>query len=87
MVIVGGSGNNLGSVIGAFVIWFFWIESGPMGLWLAETVKDIYGSGNPVSDFLYDKAHFLRLVLMGSVMLLVLRFSPGGMFPEKSKEL
>ena len=25
MVIVGGSGNNLGSILGGFVIWFFWI--------------------------------------------------------------
>ena len=26
MVIVGGSGNNLGSVLGAFIIWFMWIQ-------------------------------------------------------------
>jgi len=26
MVIVGGSGNNWGAVLGGFVIWFFWIE-------------------------------------------------------------
>ena len=87
MVIVGGSGNNLGSVIGAFVIWFLWIESGPMGLWLAETVKELSGGSNSLSDFLYEKAHFLRLVLMGSVMLIVLRFSPGGIFPEKNKSM
>ena len=36
MVIVGGSGNNLGSVLGAFIIWFMWIQSGPMGLWVVE---------------------------------------------------
>ena len=27
MVIVGGSGNNLGSIFGGFFIWFMWIES------------------------------------------------------------
>ena len=29
MVIVGGSGNNLGSILGGFVIWFVWIEAAP----------------------------------------------------------
>ena len=27
MVIVGGSGNNLGSVLGGFLIWFVWVQS------------------------------------------------------------
>lgn len=26
MVIVGGSGNNFGAVMGGFVIWFFWFK-------------------------------------------------------------
>ena len=30
MVIVGGSGNNWGAVLGGFVIWFFWIEAEPI---------------------------------------------------------
>ena len=38
MVIVGGSGNNLGSVLGAFIIWFMWIQSGPIGLWVVEMI-------------------------------------------------
>ena len=29
MVIIGGSGNNWGAVIGGFFIWFFWIEAEP----------------------------------------------------------
>ena len=36
MVIVGGSGNNYGAVFGGFLIWFFWVESEPLGLWLIE---------------------------------------------------
>ncbi|MDE0727915.1 MAG: branched-chain amino acid ABC transporter permease, partial [Alphaproteobacteria bacterium] len=38
MVIVGGSGNNWGAVLGGFVIWFFWIEAEPMGLWLMDLI-------------------------------------------------
>jgi branched-chain amino acid transport system permease protein len=29
MVIIGGSGNNHGAIIGGFVIWFFWIQAEP----------------------------------------------------------
>ncbi|WP_138145830.1 branched-chain amino acid ABC transporter permease [Bathymodiolus heckerae thiotrophic gill symbiont] len=87
MVIVGGSGNNFGSVIGAFFIWFFWVESTPMGLWLAETVQNFAGADNGVSAFLQERAHFLRYIFMGLIMLLVLRFAPGGILPEKDKKL
>ena len=31
MVIVGGSGNNFGAVLGGFLIWFAWIEAKPVG--------------------------------------------------------
>ena len=36
MVIIGGSGNNWGAVLGGFLIWFFWIEAEPMGLWAMD---------------------------------------------------
>ena len=38
MVIVGGAGNNLGSVAGAFTIWFIWVEAEPAGLWLMDQI-------------------------------------------------
>ena len=31
MVIVGGSGNNWGAILGAFLIWFLWIKVEPWG--------------------------------------------------------
>ena len=34
MVIVGGSGNNLGSILGGFVVWFVWIEAAPFALFV-----------------------------------------------------
>jgi len=87
MVIVGGSGNNLGSVIGAFIIWFLWIQSGPMGLWLVEMIGNVTEESNIAIEFLEDRVHFLRYILMGSVLLMVMRFTPGGILPEKNKEL
>ena len=87
MVIVGGSGNNLGSVLGAFIIWFMWIQSGPMGLWVVEMLGYYLQEGNTSLEFIEDRVHYLRLVFMGSIMLFIMRFSPGGILPEKNKEL
>ena len=87
MVIVGGSGNNLGSVLGAFIIWFLWVQAGPMGLWVVEMIGNYLQDGNAVIDFLEDRVFYLRLIFMGVIMLLIMRFSPGGILPEKNKEL
>ena len=87
MVIVGGSGNNLGSVLGAFIIWFIWIQSGPMGLWLVDMIGNFVQEGNTSLEFLEDRVHYLRLVFMGIILLSIMRFSPSGILPEKNKEL
>ena len=87
MVILGGSGNNLGSVLGAFIIWFMWIQSGPMGVWAVDMISSFAQEGNALLEFIEDRVHYLRLVFMGSILLLIMRFSPGGILPEKNKEL
>jgi branched-chain amino acid transport system permease protein len=87
MVILGGSGNNLGSVLGAFIIWFMWIQSGPMGVWAVDMISSFAQEGNASLEFIEDRVHYLRLVFMGSILLLIMRFSPGGILPEKNKEL
>ena len=83
MVIVGGSGNNLGSVIGGFLIWFIWIEAEPMGNILMDFVTSGMDETNAVRIHLLNSAQHMRLFVMGAVLLLVLRFSPGGILPEK----
>ncbi len=80
MVIVGGSGNNWGAVLGGFVIWFFWIEAEPMGLWLITAGM---ADDNPLREHLLDSAAHMRLMTMGLILLLVLRFSPRGLIPER----
>ena len=87
MVILGGSGNNMGSVLGAFIIWFIWIQSGPMGLWFVEMLSNNMSEGSTSLEFIEDRVHYLRLVFMGSILLLIMRFSPSGLLPEKNKEL
>ena len=87
MVIVGGSGNNLGSVLGAFIIWFMWIQSGPIGMWAVEMIGNNVQAGGSFIEFIESRVHYLRLFFMGTIMLLIMRFSPGGILPEKNKEL
>jgi branched-chain amino acid transport system permease protein len=83
MVIVGGSGNNWGSVLGGFVIWFFWIEAEPLGLKLMEIITYGMAEDNWLRDHLINSAAHMRLMTMGLILLLVLRFSPRGLLPEK----
>ena len=82
MVIIGGSGNNWGAVLGGFLIWFFWIEAEPMGLWAMDALTSGMPDGHWLRVHLMGSAAHTRLMTMGLVLLLVLRFSPRGLIPE-----
>ena len=84
MVIVGGSGNNWGAVLGGFVIWFFWIMSEPMGIWFMDVVTSQMSDDHGLRSHLIDSAQHMRLMTMGIILLLTLRFSPRGLIPEKT---
>ena len=83
MVIVGGSGNNFGSVLGGFLIWFLWVQVEPMGLALMNLITAGMSDGYWLKDHLLESAAHMRLLTMGLVLLLVLRFSPRGLIPER----
>jgi branched-chain amino acid transport system permease protein len=83
MVIVGGSGNNLGAVLGGFLIWFLWVQVEPMGLWLMNFITSGMAEDSGLKAHLIGSAAHMRLLTMGMVLLLVLRFSPRGLIPEK----
>ena len=82
MVIIGGSGNNWGAVLGGFVVWFFWIEAEPMGLWVISLITSGMAEDSALRLHLLDSAAYMRLLTMGLVLLLVLRFAPRGLIPE-----
>lgn len=84
MVIVGGSGNNLGSILGGFLVWFIWIEAEPMGNWLMSVVTSGLDPASELRNHLIGSAQYMRLMVMGGVLLIVLRFSPSGILPERS---
>jgi branched-chain amino acid transport system permease protein len=83
MVIVGGSGNNWGAVLGGFLIWWLWVMVEPIGLWLMQAVTAGMTEGSWLRDHLLGSAAHMRLLTMGVILLLVLRFSPKGLIPEK----
>lgn len=83
MVIVGGSGNNFGSVLGGFLIWFLWVQVEPMGLALMNLITLGMNDGYWLKTHLIESAAHMRLLTMGVVLLLVLRFSPRGLIPER----
>ncbi len=83
MVIVGGSGNNFGAVLGGFLIWYLWIEVEPLGLLVMETLTAGLDDGNWLKEHLRQSAAHMRLLTMGFIMLLMLRFSPRGLIPER----
>ncbi len=83
MVIVGGSGNNWGAVLGGFLIWWLWVQVEPMGLWLMQAITSGMADGSALKAHLLDSAAHMRLLTMGLVLLLVLRFNPRGLIPEK----
>ena len=83
MVIVGGSGNNLGAVMGGFLIWFLWVQVEPMGLFLMEAITASLPEGSAIKAHLLESAAHMRLFTMGIILILVLRFSPRGLIPER----
>jgi len=80
MLIVGGSGNNRGAVLGGFLIWFIWsfselVISG--GIDLIATYFDSIDVG-----ILQTRAGFLRMLLIGLALQFILQRYPKGILPE-----
>ena len=70
MLIVGGSGNNRGAVIGAFVVWTFWAAAG--GLlrgWIPQAEQ--------------ARAAALQVVLIGVLIAAMLVLRPRGLIGEE----
>jgi branched-chain amino acid transport system permease protein len=82
MVIVGGSGNNWGSVLGGLLVGWLWLIVDNAGPLIMGAVTAGMSDG-ALKSHLVDVAPQLRLVTLGVALLLVLRFSPRGLLPEK----
>jgi len=85
MVIIGGSGNNFGSILGGFAVWFLWIEAAPAALYLINLFTSGLEETNVLKLHLINSIPYFRLLIMGIALLLVMRYRPKGILPEKIK--
>ncbi len=83
MVIVGSYGNNWGAVLGGFLIWFLWVQVEPAGAMFMQVVNSPLADGSALKEHLLESVAHMRLLTMGVILLLMLRFSPRGLIPEK----
>jgi len=83
MVILGGSGNNWGAVLGGFVIWFLWVEAEPLGNAFMALVTWPLADDYWLTQHLLAGAAHTRYLLMGGILLMVMRFAPKGLIPER----
>lgn len=84
MVILGGPGNNLGTIIGAVLVYIIWIMSEPLALGLMQLLASLgEGSGWFSGADMQSRALQARVLVIGLLITLVLRFAPKGLLPEK----
>ena len=69
MVIVGGSGNNLGVLLGTLLVWAIWAAS---GVAVTKLVPAAYAA----------QGGALQVILIGLVLVLALLFRPRGLLGE-----
>jgi branched-chain amino acid transport system permease protein len=83
MVIIGGSGNNFGAVLGGFAVWFLWIEAAPIALFLINFFTSGFVETNAFKLHLIESVPYFRFLMMGVGLLLIMRYRPKGILPEK----
>lgn len=70
MVVIGGSGNNKGSILGAYVLWGVWTGSEILTGYLPEAWQ--------------LRAPFVRVLVIGIVIILLLRLRPQGLIGREA---
>lgn len=71
MLMVGGSGNNKGAILGAFVVWGIWIGTKFMTDLLPYTLK--------------ARAPYIRFLLIGILLEIILIYKPQGLLGEEKR--
>ena len=79
MLIAGGSGNNRGALLGAFLLWAVWSTTQIISSYLPNEAV-IFGWE---IDNLQIRSAYLRVFLIGLILQFILQFRPQGILPEK----
>lgn len=72
MLIIGGSGNTLGSIVGTFVFWSLW-----------SITLQIQGYDLP--RFVESRIFYVRDFLVGAIIVSMLLLAPRGLLPETAR--
>ena len=83
MVIVGGTGNNFGAILGGFAVWFLWVQAAPISLFLINILTSHLPETNELKIHLINSAPYFRFLIIGIGLLLIMRYRPQGILPEK----
>lgn len=85
MVILGGAGNNLGTLFGAVFVYILWTMSEPVALWVFDVARNLGESwfGWQAPGDLDSRALQARVFVIGLTITLVLRYAPKGVIPER----
>ncbi|MEM9197228.1 MAG: branched-chain amino acid ABC transporter permease [Pseudomonadota bacterium] len=78
MLIMGGSANNRGAILGAMLLWAIWSGTQIVTGWLP---REIVIFGNEIND-VPVRAAYLRIFLIGLVLQIVLQRYSAGILPE-----
>ena len=85
MVILGGPGNNLGTIFGAVAVYIIWLMSEPLALFLMHNgaaLGQAWFDWQPPGN-LDSRELQARVFVIGLLISLVLRFAPKGLLPEQ----
>ena len=69
--------------ISGFIIWFVWIEAAPASQFIIELFTSGLDAENKFKLHLIESIPYFRYLIMGSILLLIMRFRPKGILPEK----
>ena len=75
MVLLGGTGNNYGAILGGFVVWFIWIQSAPFALLVINIFTNHLDETNYIKEHLLNSVPYFRYLMMGLGLLLVMRYA------------
>jgi branched-chain amino acid transport system permease protein len=82
MLMVGGSGNNKGAILGAYVVWGFWTITLQLQGYTSEHPGPL---GFALPDAVQSRIFFMRDFLLGTLIVVVLLLRPQGLVPEERR--
>jgi branched-chain amino acid transport system permease protein len=75
MLIVGGSGNNKGAILGAYIVWGFYSITGLMRAYFVDWGVEL----------LELRVYYIRDLVVGALIVIVLLMRPAGLLPEERR--